>query len=266
MSQPFDVQHQNDIKILGHRGAKGERPENTLSGFNYCSKITGMAGIEFDIQLTADNHLLIAHDDSFNRIANTQVRIEQITAKQAKHIFTVNHQYLPSFINPYQPNSLPSTLILLEELLPYLSNYQHIELEIKTHNRTNHKALIETLACCLTKQPFKDLPFVLTSFDKQLLYLLKHHKILAHYPRGILSEEKGNQLQLIQTAVQQCCYQIGLQEKLINQEVVTLCKRYNLQITAWTVNDFTRAKNLINMGVNTIITDYPSDLLTYLQK
>ncbi len=266
MNTPSALQHPNKIKILGHRGAKGERPENTLAGFNYCSKIYGMAGIEFDVQLTGDNKLLIIHDDNFNRIANMQARIEQITAKQAKHIFTVNHNYLPSFIKQYQAEPLPNTLILLEELLPYLSSYQHIELEIKTHQRTNHKKLIEALASCLTKKQFKHLPLTLTSFDGHLLYLLKHHTRLAHYPRGLLTETKENKVQLIQTAVQQCCSQIGLQEKLINEELVTLCKRYNLQLSAWTVNDFTRAKNLIKMGVNTIITDYPQALLADLQK
>ncbi|MGB2081806.1 MAG: glycerophosphodiester phosphodiesterase family protein, partial [Psychrobacter sp.] len=50
-----------DTLLLGHRGARGEALENTFSGFQYSQnlKSRGLAGVEFDIQLNADGHLIV---------------------------------------------------------------------------------------------------------------------------------------------------------------------------------------------------------------
>jgi glycerophosphoryl diester phosphodiesterase len=47
--------------IYGHRGARAERPENTMEGFLYAAA-QGMAGIETDIALTADGCPVLHHD------------------------------------------------------------------------------------------------------------------------------------------------------------------------------------------------------------
>ena len=46
--------------LLGHRGARGEALENTLAGFKLAQNLqsAGLIGVEFDVQLSADGHLL----------------------------------------------------------------------------------------------------------------------------------------------------------------------------------------------------------------
>lgn len=48
-------------KLYGHRGARGERPENTIEGFLYARSL-GLAGIETDIAMTADLVPVLHHD------------------------------------------------------------------------------------------------------------------------------------------------------------------------------------------------------------
>ena len=48
-------------EIHGHRGARALRPENTLSGLAHALAI-GVDAIEFDVTLTADGGLILAHD------------------------------------------------------------------------------------------------------------------------------------------------------------------------------------------------------------
>jgi glycerophosphoryl diester phosphodiesterase len=48
------------MDIIGHRGAKGEAPENTLSGFRYL--MFGLRQVEFDIHVSADGQLVVIHD------------------------------------------------------------------------------------------------------------------------------------------------------------------------------------------------------------
>lgn len=48
-------------EIHGHRGARALRPENTLPGLAYALSL-GVDAIEFDVTLTADGGLILAHD------------------------------------------------------------------------------------------------------------------------------------------------------------------------------------------------------------
>ncbi len=47
--------------VIGHRGVRGIRPENTISAFEYAID-AGADGIEFDVALTKDDGLVISHD------------------------------------------------------------------------------------------------------------------------------------------------------------------------------------------------------------
>lgn len=54
------------IRIIGHRGARGLLPENSMVGFQFALS-TGIDLLEFDVLLTADDVPVITHDYKFNR-------------------------------------------------------------------------------------------------------------------------------------------------------------------------------------------------------
>ena len=54
-----------DLNVIGHRGAAGLLPENTLAGFKKAMEI-GVDTIELDIHLTADNEAVVYHDSRLN--------------------------------------------------------------------------------------------------------------------------------------------------------------------------------------------------------
>ena len=49
------------VKVIGHRGASEDAPENTLSSVKESFK-QGSDGVEIDIRLTKDNHVVCIHD------------------------------------------------------------------------------------------------------------------------------------------------------------------------------------------------------------
>ena len=59
------------MRIIGHRGARGEAPEHTLGGFQYIQEI-GIRAVEFDVRQLKDNALIIMHDDDFVRTTGLQ--------------------------------------------------------------------------------------------------------------------------------------------------------------------------------------------------
>lgn len=238
-----------DIKntlLLGHRGARGEALENTLSGFEYAQKLqlSGLAGVEFDVQLSRDGQLVVFHDDTLERMCVQQSRLDQLNVSEIQR-----HRQFG------QP------IITLPDIAPALNTYTYIELEVKTHSRTDYAKLVKALMHDLIDSSLASLPIVLTSFDVALHARLQRSTLLRHIPRGLLIREPELLKQAPNTALQLGCGQLGIHYPLLNHKVIQYCHQYDLPVSAWTVNDIETIKQLIDWQVDVIITDYPSYLL-----
>jgi glycerophosphoryl diester phosphodiesterase len=55
--------------VIGHRGAAGLAPENTMAGFRLAAEL-GVDAYELDVQLTADGAPVVLHDDTLDRTTN----------------------------------------------------------------------------------------------------------------------------------------------------------------------------------------------------
>jgi len=69
--------------IIGHRGAKGIAPENSLSGFKKAVEL-GIDGIELDVHLTKDGKIIVIHDIDLKRLTGLKIPIKQLTFKELK--------------------------------------------------------------------------------------------------------------------------------------------------------------------------------------
>ncbi|MGD8284812.1 MAG: glycerophosphodiester phosphodiesterase [Desulfobacterales bacterium] len=61
VTQDADFQPKEKILIVGHRGAAGLRPENTLSAFTEACRL-GVDAVELDVLLSADEKIVVHHD------------------------------------------------------------------------------------------------------------------------------------------------------------------------------------------------------------
>ena len=238
--------------LLGHRGARGEALENTLAGFKLAQNLqaAGLVGVEFDVQLSTDGRLMVFHDDNLQRLCGQQSRIDQLSLAEIERYSQLDHKQSGHKITP------------LADLALALEGFTYIELEIKTHERTNYRKLIKALMLELVNSPLARLPIVLTSFDVELHAGLQRNKLLKHMPRGLLIRTPETLLTATNTALQLGCVQLGIHYPLLNQAVIAHCHRYHLPVSAWTVNDGDTMENLIAWQVDAIITDYPTYFLT----
>ena len=232
--------------LLGHRGARGEALENTFSGFKYAQKLqpSGVAGVEFDVQFSRDGQLIVFHDDNRQRMCAQQSRIDQLSLIEIQR-----------YLQFGQP------IIALPTIAPALNGFSYIELEVKTHNRTDYAKLTKALIRDLIDSPLASLPIVLTSFDVELHARLQRITLLRHISRGLLIRTPESLATAPNTAMQLGCTRLGIHYPLLNQEVIQYCHRYDLPVSAWTVNDIETIKQLIAWQVDVIITDYPCYLL-----
>ena len=80
------------MRIIGHRGARGEAPENTLGGFEYIQNI-GIRAVEFDVRQLKDNALVVMHDDQFIRTTGQDKALYECSLEDLNHY---NHAVIVS--------------------------------------------------------------------------------------------------------------------------------------------------------------------------
>ena len=56
-------------QVWAHRGASAYAPENTLEAFRLAAEM-GADGVELDVQLSRDGELVVAHDETIDRVSN----------------------------------------------------------------------------------------------------------------------------------------------------------------------------------------------------
>ena len=94
-------------KIIAHRGASGYAPENTMEAFKLAVGL-GAEGIETDVHLTRDGHVVIIHDEKIDRTSNGLGYIKDCTYEQLSAFNYNNH------MEQYEFCKLPLLSDLLE--------------------------------------------------------------------------------------------------------------------------------------------------------
>lgn len=273
--------------LLGHRAARAELLENSEQGFAYVQKLqqhgNRLDGVEFDVQMTADGAFVVVHDDTFKRLAQQQAWIADSTVNELN---TITQSDWVRFGQLDDPRFIGHKVLLLNDLLPYLRGFRHIELEIKTHAKTNQPLLVQNLLRLLSQPSWQQLPITLTSFDTDILYHIQSQQqfLPFRFSTGLLlaatttlatqiaflppPNTSADQFiaQVFNRACALGCSQVGIYYGLITPKLVNIAKMYGLNVTAWTVNEVAIAKQLINIGVDCVITDYPTTFLTMLSE
>lgn len=229
------------MRIIGHRGARGEAPENTLGGFQYIHDL-GIRAVEFDVRQLQDDELIIMHDDNFIRTTGIDQNLYECSSSE---------------LEPYNQANIwmdwdKQVTPLLRQALTIMQDFEHLEVEVKavTTMQEAEKLVIEL------QNQLKDFEHsaVITSFDVKIHQALQQHKSI--FKRGLLIEDDLQEKAIEQALTLECC-QIGWMNQLATDEMIQATQNAKLEISVWTVNDIERANYLRNLGIQGLITDFP---------
>ncbi len=81
------------MKIWAHRGCSQRYPENTLLSFEKAIEINGLEGVELDIQLTKDGHLVVIHDERVDRTTEGIGFVRDFTFKELRKLHIYADEY-----------------------------------------------------------------------------------------------------------------------------------------------------------------------------
>ena len=236
------------MKIIGHRGARGEAPENTLAGFQYIHDL-GIRAVEFDVRQLKDAELVIMHDDNFLRTTGIDKNLYECSSTELE-------AYNQAYIWMDWGKQITPTL---SDALHMMQDFNHLEVEVKAvETMADAEKLVLTLEQQL--QGFEKTA-IITSFDLKIHHALK--QMNSKFQRGLLVED-DIQLKAIDQALELECGQIGWMNQLATPELIRATQQEKLKISVWTVNSIERAQQLRDLGIDGLITDFPKLMLQQL--
>lgn len=239
----------NKIVNFAHRGASAVCPENTMSAFRTALEL-GATGIETDVQMTQDGRLVLIHDETINRTTGGQGFIKDKTNSELE-----KEDAGAWFSAAYTAERIP----LLEELLDLLREKDTI-LNIEFKNGIILYPGMEEKVIRLVREFDMSERVIFSSFNH---YSLAHAKQLAPDIRtGILYME--GLYRPWDYAASLGADALHANHYAVLPEFVAEAKKHGKSYHPFTVNDPDRMKQLIQAGVDGIITDYPDRLAELL--
>lgn len=85
------------MKIIGHRGAAGLATENTLRGIK-AALDAGVDGIEVDVRVSTDGHLVLSHDASLERVFGISTKVSQLSMQELSQIKSADDDHVPTLV------------------------------------------------------------------------------------------------------------------------------------------------------------------------
>lgn len=234
--------------IIGHRGARGEAPENTPGAFEFALD-KGVTHFELDLRLSADGIPMVIHDATTKRTCGAKLSVEQTGAAELCALDAASTD------NWHRREPVPS----LEHLLPLLERSESVQLEIKSDRPARLDKLIratrQLLCHCDTQR------YTFTSFDKRALGLAK--QMAPGFRRGLVSDKRF--VDNIASARRLGCSLLVYHYKVLSQRQISRAQESGLEVSCYTVNDLAEIKKLRGWDIDSVITDHPVRFL-HLQK
>nr|WP_206038429.1 glycerophosphodiester phosphodiesterase [Rhodococcus sp. HNM0569] len=126
--------------VVAHRGASAALPEHTLGAYELALK-EGADGLECDVRLTRDGHLVCIHDRTIDRTSDGTGVVSELTLDELKDY-------------DYGEPGCPAPLLAFDELVRLALDWtsRPVKLFVETKHPVRYGALVEnTLLACLDK-------------------------------------------------------------------------------------------------------------------
>ncbi|UFH46926.1 glycerophosphodiester phosphodiesterase [Flavobacterium galactosidilyticum] len=220
---------------IGHRGAKGHEPENTLISFQKALDMQ-VDGIELDVHLSADGELIVIHDETIDRTTNGIGLVNSLSLRQLKKCRINNHHEIP----------------LLSEVFDLVNKNCFINIELKSYETA--EKVVELIEDYVSEKNWKYEQFLISSFDwnalQQVRFLNERIQI------GVLTETDLDLALAFAKFIQ--AKSIHPHFHMLSEENVSKIQSKGLQVFPWTVNEREDVEKIKSYKVNGIITDFPN--------
>jgi glycerophosphoryl diester phosphodiesterase len=222
-----EAERSSKVERIGHRGAPREFAENSLQAFRRAFE-RGADAVELDVHATSDGEVVVHHDPTVGRGANSYAgsAIAELALAQLRAVRLADGVGIPT----------------LAQVLGIVPAGRRVYVEIKGEG-------IEELVAAVIKNSAVEC--AVHSFDHATIARIR--QLAPEIPRGILYDHRA-------IDIEAAMWDTGARDvwpnwKLIDRETVDRVHARGGRVVAWTVNSAAAAGDLAAIGVDGVCTD-----------
>jgi glycerophosphoryl diester phosphodiesterase len=252
--------------IFAHRGASAELPEHTLDAYVRAIE-QGADGLECDVRLTRDGHLVCIHDSRLDRTSNGRGRVSGATLDELERLdFSSWHTQA----GPGAPETVPAGVLTLDRLLSTVrAAGRPLRLLIETKHPSRYGSQVEErLVALLRKHDLVDASstadVAVTVMSFSPLALRRLRTLAPDLPTVFLYELAPPAIRDGPPPFGAKILGPGLNVVKARPELVGRVHERGHQVYVWTVNEPDEIDLMLGLGVDGIISDRPAEVLSRL--
>jgi len=229
---------------VAHRGASALAPENTIAAFEKALEL-GADAIELDLHVSCDGELVVIHDDTLDRTTDGQGPVHARSLQELKQLDAGRW-----FGERFAGQRIPT----LAEVLELFAGKVPLALEVKGGSAF-FRGIEERVVSVLREHQVIS-QVAIASFDHHALLRLK--ELEPSLRTAALLVGRPVSMPVVAKACRADA--MAVECGLVTNTEVAVCRAAGLQLVVWVVNEPSRMRYFVDLGVDGIITDRP-DLL-----
>lgn len=220
----------SSVLRIGHRGAAGHAPENTLAAI-WKARSFHADLVEIDVRATGDGHLVLLHDETVDRTTDKTGHVAEMSLDQVQRLDAGNRQRIPT----------------LEEALEVTSGAIGVILELKAEGIGNE-------ACAIVNRTGFSGPLIYASFLTEEL-----HRVRQADPRANLMVLLHRRLPRdpVADVIAVNASHVGLHFSTVTPALLQTYHNLERRVFAYTVNEPKDIQRMRDVGIDGIVSDYP---------
>jgi glycerophosphoryl diester phosphodiesterase len=229
------ISGQETILNIGHRGAMGHEPENTLASIKKAIDL-GADGFEIDVFKCLSGEIVLFHDKYLDKLTDGEGLIEKKSLVDLKKLSVLGTE-----------NKIPT----LEEVLNIINKQVFLNIELKGKNTA--KASLELVEKFINQKKISSQNILFSSFDWNELEKLR--ELNSDVKIALITE--NDPLLAIETAKKLKAFAINPNYKDLSKKNIKIIHNNDFKIYTWTVNNKRDISKMKLLKVDGIITDFP---------
>ena len=230
--------------VVGHRGSSRIAPENTVASAKLAWE-QGADAVEVDVHLSSDNKIVVIHDKGTKRTSGVDLKVSETPYDRLKELDVGSWKSAQ-----YKGEKIP----LLEDIVSIIPKGRLLVVEIKSD-----KKIVPFIMEAFQNHPKADqLIFIAFSYET----IVDAKKAFPNNKSFWLSSSFKKDPEVVLSGVKNDGLDgVDLNYKMLNQDLINTASALGLEVHTWTVNNLDKAKELQSIGVRSITTDIPDQVL-----
>jgi len=253
--------------VIGHRGCAGEAPENTLLAFER-GLAAGAAILETDVHATRDGVPVLMHDAEVDRISDGAGPVREFTLEELRRL-DAGHRFSPDggTTHPFRGQGL--RIPTFEEALKAFPGAR-FNLELKADQPGVAEATVDAVV-----RSGRESLTLLTAGDDDLMARLRSQIASRSVPVAqgasvadildVVRSARDGSAPTTPAMALQIPAEFGGQP-LVTRELVEHAHAHAIQVHVWTINAPDEMAELLDLGVDGIVTDFPGRLSELIER